>query len=166
MECPEHELGLMPIDRLPRVPERILDRVTVFADPRLNRGTVLIGPFLVLVGFFVPFVSATGVAAAEISASALEVAIDGADNLWLTPGAALAILWVVWRRPTRSALRAARAAVFGLAVGGSVPLFYTTRRIALVADGLAAIVEWHWGLWLMLAGLLLVALGAPRLGKG
>lgn len=164
MECPEHELALIPIDRLPRTPEHVLESVTFFADPRLGRGAVLLGSSLVLAGFVAPFVRATSVRASEISASALEVAIDGAANLWLTPGAAIAVLWVLWRRRSRVALRAARAAIFGLAACGALPLFYTTRRIGLIADDITADVQWRWGLWLMLAGLMVVALGARRMG--
>ena len=158
-ECPEHELTLVAIDRLPRRPERPLERVSFVGDPRLGRGTVLFGATLVVLGFVVPFVSARGVIA-----SALEVAIDGAGNLWLTPGAAVAMLWILWRRRSRQAMRAARAAVFGLALGGACPLIYTTLRIGRVAGAYAAQAEWHSGLWLMVAGLLLAAFGSRWLG--
>ena len=43
-----------------------------------------------------------------VPASALEVAIDGAANLWFTPGAAIALLWILWRRRSRYTMRAAR----------------------------------------------------------
>jgi len=72
-ECPEHELTLVPIDKLPRKAEATLQSVTLFVDPRLGRGAVLFGAALVLVGFMAPLVSGAGV-----SASGLEVAIDGA----------------------------------------------------------------------------------------
>ena len=159
MECPEHELTLVAIDKLPRQAAHTLESVTFFGDPRLGRGAVLLGAALVLLGFVVPFVSAE-----LLVASALEVAIDGAGNLWLTPGAAVVLLWILWRRRSRHAMRAARAAVLGLAAGGALPLIYTTRRIGLVAGGNATDVEWRWGLWLMVAGLLLAALGSRRIG--
>ena len=159
-ECPEHELTLVAIDQLPRTPESALDSVTFFVDPRLGRGLVLLGATLILLGFVAPFVSARGV-----SASALEVAIDGAGNLWLIPGAALALLWILWRRRSRDTMRAARFAVLGLALGGALPLIYTTRRIGLVADAYTADVEWLWGLWLMVAGLLVAALGSRSIGR-
>jgi hypothetical protein len=158
-ECPEHELTLVAIDKLPRRPERTLERVSFFGDPRLGRGTVLLGATLVVLGFVVPFVTARGVVA-----SALEVAIDGAGNLWLTPGAGVATLWILWRRRSRRAMRAARVAVFGLALGGALPLIYTTRRIERVAAAYTAQAEWQSGLWLMAAGLLLAAFGSRRLG--
>jgi len=133
--------------------------VTFFADPRLGRGAVLLGAMLVLLGFVAPFVSAE-----ILAASALEVAIDGADNLWLTPGAAIAVLWILWRRRSRHAMRAARLAVLGLAAGGALPLIYTTGRIGLVAETYTADVEWLWGLWLMAAGLVLAAVGSRWMG--
>jgi len=161
VECPEHELTLIPIDELPRHADRLADRVTFFVDPRLGRGTPLLGAMLVLLGFIVPFVRSL-----ELEASALEVAIDGAVNLWFTPGAAIALLWILWQRRSRDAMRAARAAVLGLALGGLLPLVYTCRRIGLVAEVDGVTVDWLVGLWLMLAGLLVTALGSRRLGSG
>jgi hypothetical protein len=159
VECPEHDLTLVAIDKLPRTAAHTLESVMFFGDPRLGRGAVLLGAALVLLGFLVPFVSTE-----VFVASALEVAIDGAGNLWLTPGAAVALLWILWRRRSRQTMRAARAAVLGLAAGGALPLIYTARRIGLVAGGYATDVEWRWGLWLMAAGLLLAAFGSRRMG--
>lgn len=170
---------LIAIDDLPPTSGRTLDGVTFFADPRLGRGGVLLGAALVLLGFLAPFVHRSGGALTgerysggaltgerhyNLAASALEVAIDGAGNLWFTPGAAVALLWILWRRRRRSAMRAARVAVFGLAVGGGLPLIYTTRRIGLMAGAEAVQVEWLWGLWLMVAGLLLVAFSSRGFG--
>ncbi|MGB8223904.1 MAG: hypothetical protein WCF10_15055, partial [Polyangiales bacterium] len=58
-ECPEHELPLIPIDRLPRTSERRFERVSFFLDPRLGRGGVLMGASLAVLGFFAPLVSVT-----------------------------------------------------------------------------------------------------------
>jgi hypothetical protein len=159
-ECPEHELALVAIDKLPRRSEHPLESVTFLGDPRLGRGVVLLGVALALLGFVAPLVRSD-----HVVASALEVAIDGAGNLWLTPGAALALLWILWRRRSRHTMRAARAAVLGLAVGGMLPLIYTTRRIGLVAAGSEAQIDWRPGLWMMTFGLILAALGSRRLGS-
>jgi hypothetical protein len=158
-ECPEHELTLVPIHRLPRRRGRFSNEVGLFIDPRLGRGGVLLGAALVLAGFVLPFAGARGV-----EASALEVAIDGATNLWLTPIAAVVMLWVLWMRRTRQGMRAARLAVLGLAVAGALPLIYTCRRIGLVADAYTTDVQWLWGLGIMAAGLVAAALGSMRLG--
>jgi len=159
VECPEHELTLIPIDELPRHTDRSLDQVTFFLDPRLGRGAPLLGATLVVLGFVVPFVRSSA-----LEASALEVAIDGAGNLWFTPGAAIVLLWILWQRRGRETMRAARAAVFGLALGGLLPLIYTCRRIGLVAEAQGATSHWLGGLWLMLAGLVLIALGSRGFG--
>lgn len=158
-ECPEHELTLVAIDKLPRKAGHALDSVTFFCDPRLGRGAVLLGATLTVLGFFAPFASARAV-----TASALEVALDGAGNLWLTPASAIAIMWILWRRRSRYTMRAARLAVLGLALGGALPLAYTTRRIGLVAEAYTADVDWQWGLWLMLTGLLVAAIGSRWMG--
>lgn len=159
LECPEHELLLVPLDQLPKRAGRSQDGVHFFADPRLGRGSVMLGALLVLVGFLVPFARSAGV-----TASALEIAVDGATNLWFAPGSAMAVLWIVWRRRTRPTMRAARMAVFGLALGGGLPLLYTTHRVRLMSAAAGASVDWRWGLWLMAAGLVVCAIGAPWLG--
>lgn len=160
-ECPEHELILVPVDKLPRSVDRGSGHVSFFVDPRHGRGGVLFGASLVILGFMLPLVESRG-----LVASALEVAIDGAANLWLTPAAAIAQLWILWSRRTTALMRAARAAVIGLAVGGALPLLYTTRRISKMADVYAADTHWLAGLWLMVVGLSLTGLWSRRLGAG
>lgn len=158
-ECPEHELTLVPLDRLPARSVDSPDEVVFFADPRLGRGGVFLGAVCVLIGFLAPFVRARGT-----EASALEVAIDGAHNLWLTPGAMLAVLGVLWTRRSGVAMRAARVAVLALALASALPLVYTTRRISLVAGARSVEVEWLWGLGLVIMGLVLTAATSLRLG--
>ncbi|MGB5812716.1 MAG: hypothetical protein WBG86_19435 [Polyangiales bacterium] len=158
-ECPVHELALVAIDRLPRSADRGVDRVSFFLDPRLGRGPSFVGAGLVLIGFLLPMVRSRG-----LVASALEIAIDGAHNLWLVPAAAIAILLILARRTEASAMRAARLGFFLLAVGASMPLVYTTRRIAIMSAGQDAEVSWRAGLGWMIAGLLVCAVSSFRLG--
>ncbi len=156
-ECPEHELRLVPIDALQRGHGRGLDRVDFFVDPRLGRGAVLAGAFCLIVAFAAPFVRS-----GSLSASALEVAIDGAHNLWLTVGVGVLVLAILWRRRDSASMRGARLAVLGLAIGGGFPLIYTARRIELVAG--AALVEWRWGAYVLVAALVAMAAGSLFLG--
>lgn len=166
-ECPDHDLLLVPVDALPSPPGREPTRAAFYLDPRFGRGSVLFGALLVLAGFVAPFVRS-----GTVSASALEVAIDGAHNLWLTAGAAIVILAILWRRRDRGSMRAARIAVLGLALGGGLPLLYTSWRIERVAGARAADLEWRWGAWLLLIALFMAAVGSvflggkPRPGRG
>lgn len=157
-ECPEHELTLVPIDRLPRASQS-QSGVAFFVDPRLGRGPILLGGLLVLVGFLLPFVRTE-----TLEASALEIAIDGAHNLWLVPVAAVSMLAVLWSRRERLSMHAARFAVLGLAVAGSLPLLYSARRIAIMASATQTEIDWRFGGLLMLMGLALGAIGSVRLG--
>lgn len=159
-ECPEHELTLVTIDRLPRAADRAPERWSMFLDPRHGRGAVFSGASVVVVGFLLPFVEARG-----YTPSALEVAIDGAHNLWLTVVAALGMLLILWRRRSPVAMWRARLAVFGLAVGGMLPLGYTASRISSMASVAQTDVRWRVGLFFMAAGLVCCAISAARLGR-
>ena len=159
-ECPEHELSLVPLDaRGQEVGRERRHSAQRFANPRLGLFGVLLGSVLVLIAFAAPFARSS-----ETEASALLMAIEGAKNLWLVPCAALAQLWILWSRRSRALLRTARAAVFGLAVGGTLPLGYTTWRITRVAEATGDAVAWSWGLWLMFVGFAVSAVTAWRLG--
>jgi hypothetical protein len=158
-ECPEHELLLVPIDRLPRRAGGAAERVVFFADPRFSRGPILFGAMLVLIGFFGPWVEVR-----RVVASALEVAIDGALNLWFAPGAALVVLWILWARRSRLEMRAARLALLGLAVAGAMPLAYTMWRIGRMAQAAGSEPVWRWGVAVMLLGFVSIAFGSARVG--
>ena len=134
--------------------------MSFFADPRHGRGGVLVGAAAVLFGFFLPFVEYRG-----LLASALVVAIDGAANLWLTPGAALGQLWILWSRRDVGSMRKARLAVLGLALAGALPLTYTRWRIVAMADAASANVGFRMGLWIMVGGLALCAASSVFLGR-
>lgn len=155
--CPEHDLALVAIDRLPR--ENRSSKASYFADPRFGRGPILLGATLAILGFFLPFVRTR-----LLEASALEVAIDGAHNLWLAPGAAVATLAVLWVRRERAAMWSARLAVSGLALAGLLPIFYTARRVAAMADAAQTDVRWSAGGIVMVLGLLVIVVGSFRLG--
>ena len=158
-ECPEHELSLVSLDVSSLEAAAGGHPGEVFGDARLARWGVVLGAALVLIAFAAPFARSS-----KTEASALFMAIDGAKNLWLIPCAALAQLWILWSRRTQPLLRTARAAVFGLAVGGTLPLGYTTWRISRVAEATGDAVAWSWGLWSMLVGFVVSAAFAWRLG--
>ena len=157
-DCPEHELTLQPLGASEEIDEA--SAVTFFADPRMGRWPALLGASLVLVGFVAPCASW-----AETTGSALDVSIEAAKNLWLAPGAALGQLAILWHRRAARTMHAARFAVAGLSAGGALPLLYTCWRMRTVAEAAGQRVDWSWGLWLMLLGFALTAIGAPFLGR-
>ncbi len=126
----------------------------------MGRGGVLAGAMLACIGFFMPLVEARSAVA-----SGIELASEGATNLWLTPIAALSLLWILWLRRRPNQMRAARLAILGLCVGGVLPLLYTTRRVALMADFASADAHWLAGLWTMAGGLVLSGVSSFWLGR-
>src|SRR5687767_9594160 len=62
-ECPEHALGLLPVERLPKeeddsaIPAH--DRPVAPFEHRFGRGFVMVGIVLSLVGFAMPFLLVT-----------------------------------------------------------------------------------------------------------
>ncbi|MEM7436383.1 MAG: hypothetical protein AAF436_14580 [Myxococcota bacterium] len=115
---------------------------------------------MALIGFALPFVGS-----GRAVASALEVAIDGAINLWLVPLAAMMVLVILSVRRGADAMRASRVAVIGLFVGAALPLVYSVRRIAIMATVEATETTWLVGLWVMVVGLCIGGLGALALGR-
>ena len=118
------------------------------------------GAMAVLVAFCLPFVESN-----HVVASALEVAIDGAHNLWMVPAAAIAILWILARRRTIASMAASRGAIVALSVGALLPILYTTRRIHTMAGLESAELTWRAGLWTIVAACAVCAIGAPWLGR-
>lgn len=174
-ECPEHELALVPFDKLPRDPELdgselpAHDEPVSMLDPRFGRGLVMAGVVLLLIGFALPVLT---LASADQSRafSGFEVASTRARNLWTIPFVAAMFVWVLARRRTPLAMLGARLAgiVFGLA-----PLFSLAFTVLKVTQGAAqeaarggraleVSVDYGVGV-LAIASLLLVA-GSARLG--
>ncbi|MEM8607606.1 MAG: hypothetical protein AAGF92_10895 [Myxococcota bacterium] len=159
-DCPEHGLLLVTIDRLPKDLRFADDRVSFFLDPRYGRGAVLAGASAVLVGFALPFADSRGVVA-----SALEVAIDGAYNLWMVPLAAIAMLLILAKRRSLDAMRASRGAIVALSLGALLPVAYTARRVRIMAALESADLVWGSGLVMMVAACLGTAVAAVFLGR-
>ena len=97
-ECPDHELALVPFEKLPRPPARLPsdDEPVGPLEPRYGRAWFGGGAVLILVGFFVPtLVIADG--ARATSFSLLDLASTKATNLWTVPAAAVAGLGMLAR---------------------------------------------------------------------
>ena len=168
--CPVHELSLVPFEQLPKPPRRLprLDAVLPVHDHRFGRLPVFVGALLTVVGFVLPMVRIVGHGQEEAYSGAL-VAASRAPNLWMVPGVAAGLLFVLWRRRSRIALSSARLAVPLLVVLAVASITYTLYRIALAAGfgsshaGSVSVVVAP-GVWVMLAGLVVALVGSLRLG--
>ena len=171
--CPDHDLPLVDLDALAKARGRtaVTDDVPVAVyEPRHGRGVVFFGSLTVLVGFFFPFVRTTYPQAAAVVWTGMQTAATAALNLWIVPAVAATLVSVLARRRTPARMRGARLAVVLLVgvAGGSVA--YTVSRIhrgaALFESraGQPMEVILMPGAWVMVAGLVIAAVGGLRLG--
>ncbi|MFW6050174.1 MAG: hypothetical protein ACODAU_03300 [Myxococcota bacterium] len=163
--CPEHELRLVPFDRLPRErrsapPE---GEPVPLHELRFGRGVLLLGAILLLLGMAAPLVT-TGASGLSVTATGYELAADEARNLWIVPAVAAALLSILVRRRTPAAMRGSRLAVplLSLLVLGSVG--YTLWRIHRVAQLRDMSVAVEWGVIVLLLGFVAAVTGGLRLG--
>jgi hypothetical protein len=159
--CPEHDLALVPFDRL--APEGAggpaEDEPLGLHDLRFGRGWLLLAVVLLLVGMGLPLVSS-----GHATASAYDLATDRAVNLWIVVAVAGALLSVWMRRRTLILLRGSRVAVAALALMAVASLAYTLVRVHRAS----ALVDWafrvEWGAYVLLAGAVAALVAAIRLG--
>jgi hypothetical protein len=168
--CPEHELELLPWNRLPRKPRAAdADAALAWYSPRSGRGSVFAGAAIALLAFAaLPLARVDG--ALKLGGSMLALALHGTPQLWLVPAAAAAEVLILRRRTTPLAMRGARVAV---ALVGFVPAiagYWTWLRARSAVAALAEqrgldlpLVPAAGAYALALASVLLIA-GAVRLG--
>jgi len=171
--CPEHELELVPFDRLPEARRRDVpeahDSLTLF-EPRFGRAVVMLGATLMILGFFGTF--AVTERGGETGASTgLELASTVALNLWFLPMVAGGLLSILARRRTPASLRSARVAIALLGGMGAMAVGYSFYRIHVSAAHLSEqsfeVVDVYlgWGAWVALAGVVVAFVGGLRVGR-
>ena len=175
--CPEHELELVPFDKLrSRLDEDVHsereheDTELDALHPGYMRGPVALGAFTTLVGFFLPFVEYQ-LGDELATASAYSFALQRATNLWTPLGVALAQLAVLGARRTPRSMRSARLTMPLLSAVGGASIVYTSQRVfehVASAGGVGhnASASLLAGAWLMAAGLTFSGLAGLRLGLG
>ncbi len=179
--CPEHELALVPFDRLPPDPalyEPIDEHAPVAPfSLRHGRGVVAAGSGLMLVGFFAPLVrtaldaSSYRGGAGPAVASAFDLAITQATNLWMIPSVALGLLALLGRRRTLVHMRQARLALMAIALIGGASLIYSFAQIARatreIAERTGYVVDVSplWGAYLISLGVAVASIGGGLLGR-
>ncbi|MCB9661121.1 MAG: hypothetical protein H6726_25965 [Sandaracinaceae bacterium] len=173
--CPEHELELVPFDRLrSRLDEDVLreraapeERIDAL-HPGFMRGPIALGAITTFVGFFLPFIEFQfdGQLA---TASAYTFALDRALNLWTPLGVALAQLAVLATRRTPSAMRSARLTIPLLSCVGGASIAHTAQRVfahveLLLQAGGAGRAQLLAGAFMMMAGLAFSGVAGLRFG--
>jgi hypothetical protein len=140
VQCPEHELALVPFDQLPRSLEEIEselpaddENVTLF-DPRFGRGFAFAGAGMLIASFWMTFVVIAS-DGRERAISGFAAASDRAPNLWTVPFVAVMIIAILVRRRSLAKMRGARLSILLLALA---PLFALGYSYFQVARGAAA----------------------------
>ncbi len=171
--CPDHELALVPFDRLPKrldvdyTPTD--DEVLQMYDLRFGRGWLMGAAVLCLVGFVLPMVT-TSSPEESIVSSGIAVASRVAPNLFVLPAIALGIVSILFRRRTLRAMRAARMVVPLMAGVGIFSLAYTLYRISQGAVqlgealGTTVTTEPDVGVWVMALSMATALFAGLRLG--
>jgi hypothetical protein len=123
--CPDHELELVPFDKLPRPRKRKPrdDEVLPIHDPRFGRGLLALSAVLLLVAFALPFVTIH--VGDELTVTGFEVASRRVRSLWVVPALAAGFISILVRRRTPHSMRGVRVAVPTLSVLGMTSLAYT-----------------------------------------
>ncbi|MFW5877069.1 MAG: hypothetical protein ACOCXM_10055 [Myxococcota bacterium] len=164
--CPEHELVLVPFDRLPspKHAEPPEGEPVPLHDLRFGRGWLLLAAILLLGGMALPLVT-TAEGARSTTATGYEIATDRALNLWIVPAVAAALINILMRRRTPAQMRGSRLAIpmLGLLMAGS--LGYTLWRIHRVAELVEMTVAVRWGVVVLGAGVAVTFIAGLRLGS-
>jgi hypothetical protein len=174
--CPEHELGLVVFDQLPKSLEEIEselpaddENITLF-DPRFGRGYVFAGAGLLIASFYATFVSiSTGSASRAFTGFA--AAADRAPNLWTVPFVAVMLVAILVRRRSLATMRGARLSILLLSLAPLFALGYSYLQVARGAAAESAIegaahmsVSLGMSVPLAIAAAISIAAGAYRLG--
>lgn len=174
--CPEHELALVPFEKLPRTAEDLAaeipredEDVSAF-DGRFGRGFVAGGALLFLISFAMTFVDIS-VQGDATGFSGFEAASERAPNLWTVPFVGALLVAILVRRRSLPKMRGARLSVLLL---GLAPLFAIGYSYLRVLEGAAMLsaspgasamnVTPGLGIFVAAAGTLVVAYGARKLG--
>jgi hypothetical protein len=173
LQCPEHELTLVPWTALPTEPRPTsgADRdVVIWYSPRLGRGLVAAGAVLTLIAMTLPLAHWSGQVEATLSLWAFAEA--GHLRLWLAPGAAVAQLSILYRRRSAGAMRGARLVTLLLACVPSAMVWWALREAQAAVDLESARTQMLHGLevgpaaYITWASALPMLIGAARLGAG
>ena len=168
--CPSHDVELVSLRELGRLAASTIDEdapVSVWS-PQRGRGLLALGALLTLLAFFLPLATLTG--QLSVTNSLFTLARGRALRLWIVPTAAFALLSLLYRRRSPSAMRGARlAALFVSLLPGAVVAFTlhgAQEAAARMADQLRSDLRLHVGLgsWLIAVASIASLWGSAILG--
>jgi hypothetical protein len=172
--CPDHELALVPLEKLPPRPEDAAgppkpDEVLPVFELGYGRGLAMLGAFVAIVAFFLPLLTRLG-DGHVVTFNAAQMAMTVAPNLWSIPFAAVVVLAILFRRRTLAGMRGARLVVPLMGTFPAVSGGYTVLRALRTTEelvrerGVPIVVEVEWGLWVVIAASLMIMIGGALLG--
>ena len=185
--CPEHELSLVPFQKLPAAthdrddldewhaldgdppsPRAGDEPELPLLSPSHGRGAIALGALVTAVAFAtLPFTAAT-LGHEQAVVTGVQLANHRATNLWTIAMVVLAQLGVLFVRRTPRSLAGARLVWPILSVVGCASLAHTLSRIAAGTASVtplspASVAEY--GVWVMVGSLLFTALAGLRAGR-
>jgi hypothetical protein len=165
--CPDHDLPLVPFDRLPpsAVEGQQEDDAPVgMLEWRRGRAELLVAGLALLASFVLPWVEVRAAGLVQ-EFTALSAAAQRVPNLWAVPVAGAFFVSLVLRRRTPLQMRAARVAALVAAAAPMISTVYSLRRVHQAAALEAGVeVAVRWGAWVTVGAALLGAVGALRFG--
>jgi hypothetical protein len=163
--CPEHELGLVPWNELPR-PARRDDEPLPWWSPALGRGEVAAGALGTLAAFATLPLATVATDTVQYGGTMLKLALLTSPKLWLVATGVLAELAMLGRRRTPLDMRKARLAVLFTALVPIAAAFWALdgARRALAASDPGATLAIGAGPIALTVCALVTCAGALRLG--
>ncbi len=167
--CPVHELALVDFAELPKqAHERDLPGWEDDVDPwdvRFGRGWIALGAVFVLVGFFMPFASAT-VDDETVAWSGLDLATGPARSMWTVPFVCALFVWLLLRRRSIVKMLGARLVAFVLAFAPAFSVVYSMIHMVRGIERLhgGGVLDWGIGVPVMAVGSILLMIGSVRFG--
>ena len=141
--CPEHELTLVPFEKLPRDEEGFdgggIEEDVAPLEWRYGRAEIAAGALLILLSFVMPMVHIVVEDGPSRSFSGLDAATGPAPNLWTLPFVPAMFLAFLGRLRSLQRMAGARLAALMVSLGPALALGYSFVHIARGAAERAAL---------------------------
>lgn len=167
--CPDHDLVLVPFEKLPTSRAVRDDEILPLHEWRFGRAIIFAGALLALIGYFLPLSTTTTLA--EQTVTGLRLSMLRLPYLWAVPLVSLALLAILFRARTMRMMRSMRLAVPAIALLGATAVGYAAYSIVFGARELAEAaqreipVRLEVGFYVTMAGFWVAAAGGLLFGR-